>query len=116
MPFKLIPLNPSYTSISLPDGTIVPQAGIIIESLSKKQQTAYSDLVLITEILPGDELLTQLAPGGPIGYIYDGEGSINVSGIKGVFEGGKPRFDLSDDELALAATTACVLRQLENHS
>lgn len=117
MPFLVTLVNSTHDSVTLPDGTVIPKQGLKVEQYDKKLFAKIKSVVRVEEIkTPTPEEAIEVQAAGPIGYIYTGDKELSVSGINGPFKPGIARFDLTQDELQLAATTGGILERVNNHS
>lgn len=118
MAFKISPLNKTHNTLSFPDGTIITQVGIIVESSAKYQAKPYNGVVCIEEI--PEKQVVKLQDGTLVlnatGYLYDSTSDIKVDGISGIFKGGIPRYDLTPQEILMAETTGTLLTRVERQS
>ena len=112
---KLTIINPSFETLSLPNGMIIPKKGLLADKIDKKLAKTLAGIVLIEEIdeKKVEEVAAAKAAMASEGYCYEGEGSMRVVGIKGEFLANIPRFDLTPEEMQLAATTAGVLTKVK---
>lgn len=112
--FRLTPADPTVTSLSLADGTLVPRSGSVVADVSAKRRKELVKAGVLVEELPTPAVFALTVghvPEAPIGFVYDGPNpQIQVDGIGGLFMAASPRFDLTPAEQDLARTTAGVLR------
>lgn len=118
MAFKITPKQANHHTLSFPDGSVITQDGIIVDSAAKYKKPPYKGVVDIEE-LP-EEKVVKLEDGtlvlNTIGYLYESTSDIKVDGISGIFKGGTPRYDLTDAEMAVAASTGTLLTRVERQS